>query len=108
ISNLEILIHAEPYQDVREEELLHEIKRIIENISVVQDCHNIRVRVEKDEIIINLHVSINREMSFEQAHQISTIIEKISFVKLQEKYQDKKFDIYIHLKPKKVKNDSNT
>ncbi|MHA1146559.1 MAG: cation-efflux pump, partial [Candidatus Helarchaeota archaeon] len=37
ISNLEILIHAEPYQDVREEELLHEIKRIIENISVVQD-----------------------------------------------------------------------
>ena len=99
LEDLDVLIHAEPYRDLNEDSLMQEIREIVDNLSVVHDCHNVRIRIDEKEILVNLHVTLDSEMSLRQAHQISTMIEKIVEVKIKEDYPDKAFDVNVHLEP---------
>lgn len=101
--NLDIVIHAEPYYDKNEERILEEVAKIVDEISVVDDCHNIKIHIEKDEVVINLHALISAEMSVDQAHQIADIIEKIAKAKLRKEFKGKSFNVYVHLEPKDEK-----
>ena len=100
IKNVEVVVHSEPYHDIEQDKLISDIISIAEAIPSVQDCHNVKIRIEEMEILINMHVTMKTNLNIEQAHQISEDIEKIIEEKLKEKYPDKGFDITIHVEPK--------
>ena len=102
LKNVQVLVHPEPYNDLDQDQIINEIIEITENISSVENCHNVKIRIEEKEILINMHVSMRSNMNIEQAHQISEIIEKIIETNLKEKYPKKGFDINIHVEPKNL------
>ena len=100
LNNVQVLVHPEPFHDIDQDQLIKEIIEITENISSVNNCHHVKIRIEEKEILINMHVAMKKTMNIEQAHETSDIIEKIIETKLKEKYPEKGFDINIHVEPK--------
>lgn len=54
----------------------HDIMTICRNVRGVQECHRIRSRGRPDDIYIDLHVLLERQLSLEQAHDIASTIEE--------------------------------
>ena len=71
-----------------------EIKDVVLNIDGVKDCHKIRTRGRPDDIHIDLHILINKNMHVGKAHELNHIIE--------EAIKDKiagVTDVVIHVEP---------
>lgn len=98
--DIDILIHAEPYNNKDRKELIEDITTIVKNMSVVKSCHNVNIIVEEKEIICTMHVGINKDMNIDKAHEISNIIEKIVEAKLKDEFKEKKSNITIHIEPR--------
>jgi len=99
INDIDILVHAEPFENKQRKELIEDIIEIVKNISVVKKCYNVNVIIEKEEVICTVHVILNKNMDIEKAHEISELIEKIIEVKLREEFKDKKFNLTTHIEP---------
>lgn len=52
------------------------IESIVLSVPGVSGCHRIRSRGLQDSIFIDLHVQVSPELSIQQAHQISTLVEQ--------------------------------
>ncbi|MFX1451810.1 MAG: cation diffusion facilitator family transporter [Promethearchaeota archaeon] len=102
IEDIDILVHAEPCNDFQRKELIDDIIHIVKNISVVEDCYNVNIRVEEKEILCSIHVVLNKDMNIDKAHEISEMIEKIVESKLKEVSDEKPFNITAHLEPSKL------
>ncbi|MCJ7445636.1 MAG: cation diffusion facilitator family transporter [Methanotrichaceae archaeon] len=71
------------------------VKRIVESVPGVCDCHRIRTRGAKGEMFIDLHIGLDPNLTVEQAHDVGTAVEgrikdSISGVK----------DVVVHMEPK--------
>lgn len=66
--NMEVLADRAPVSE-------HDIQTICRQVSGVRDCHRIRSRGRPDDIYIDLHVLLERQLSLEQAHDIASRIE---------------------------------
>ncbi len=99
IENIDILVHAEPCDDFYRKDLIDDITQIVKNVSVVENCHNIKIRVEEKEILCSLHIIVKKDMNINEGHEISNMIEKIVETKLKEVSDEKPFNITIHLEP---------
>ena len=52
------------------------IGEIVRAVPEVQGCHRIRTRGRRDDVHVDLHVTVDRGMSVGQAHQLSHTIEQ--------------------------------
>lgn len=66
--NMEVLADRAPVSE-------HDIQTICRQVSGVRECHRIRSRGRPDDIYIDLHVLLERQLSLEQAHDIASRIE---------------------------------
>jgi cation diffusion facilitator family transporter len=67
--NMEVLADRAPVSDL-------DILTICRQVKGVEDCHRIRSRGRPDDIYIDLHVLLERQLSLEQAHDIASRIER--------------------------------
>jgi cation diffusion facilitator family transporter len=70
------------------------VKKIVEGLRGVRDCHRIRARGSKNEAFIDLHILVDPEMSVSEAHGISDEIERA----LKEKFGCVS-DVVVHVEP---------
>ncbi len=98
IVKVAIKIIRESFDELVEKSLDEkEEKKILEIISSVEgvfDPHKLRTRRIGNWVAIDVHIRIEKSMSIENAHEISTIVEK----RLKEKYMDN-IIINIHIEP---------
>ncbi|MBN2159291.1 MAG: cation transporter [Spirochaetes bacterium] len=73
------------------------IKRIVEDIPGVIDCHNIRFRSSGPRLFIDIHITTDGKQSLNSAHHLTDIIEKA----IQETIPDA--DIMVHPEPGETK-----
>jgi cation diffusion facilitator family transporter len=99
VNDIDILIHAEPFEDTRRKELIDEIIKIVKSIAIVKDCYNVQVVIKEEEILCTAHVILNKNMQIDEAHEISEMIEKIIQVKLKDEFPEKRFNITTHIEP---------
>lgn len=52
-----------------------EICRIVDEISGVQGCHNVRTRGTSDMIYVDLHLEVMPKMTIDEAHGLATLVE---------------------------------
>lgn len=99
----EVNIHLEPageppteYIDVTKEseEMMLEIKEIVENIIGTDRCHGIRIRKIEDKFHVYFHCTFEEEMPIEEAHKLT---EKIEF-KIKKKIPEIE-EVNIHAEP---------
>ena len=74
---------------------LNEITKIVLEVGGVRSCHNIRTRGRPDDIYVDLHVEVSKDMTVEKAHAISSRIEK----RIKEKLSGVS-DVVVHIEPK--------
>jgi len=55
---------------------LMKVKATVDGLSEDVECHNVRGRVVGDKIYIDMHVTVKGDMSVEQSHRITEVIEK--------------------------------
>lgn len=73
ISNSEITVHFEPnWKDVPRDVKIYDIAS---SVSGVKGVHNVSHHTSGGIIFVSLHVMVDRQMSLEEAHKISEIIE---------------------------------
>jgi len=72
-----------------------DIEKIVLSVDGVEACHKIRTRGRPDDIHIDLHVQVRKDMSVEKAHIISYKIEEIIKKKI-----NGVSDVIIHMEPK--------
>ncbi|MFX0134007.1 MAG: cation transporter dimerization domain-containing protein [Candidatus Hodarchaeota archaeon] len=99
IENIDILVHAEPCDDFHRKDLIDAITQIVKNVSAVENCHNINIRVEEKEILCSLHIVVKKNMNIDEGHEISNMIERIVEAKLKEVSDEKPFNITVHIEP---------
>ncbi|NVM01981.1 MAG: cation diffusion facilitator family transporter [Candidatus Helarchaeota archaeon] len=99
IEKIDILVHAEPSDDFYRKDLIDDITHVVKNVSVVENCHNINIRVEEKEILCSLHIIVKKDININEGHEISNMIEKIVEAKLKEVSDEKPFNITIHIEP---------
>lgn len=71
------------------------ISEIVMAVKGVKTCHKIRTRGRPDDICVDLHVQVDPEMSIEDAHKVSYIVE----VTLKKKIPELT-DVLVHIEPK--------
>lgn len=74
-----------------------EVQHICDALSDMHDivgCHRIRTRGRSDDIHVDLHVTVDKNMSVGKAHELSTAIEK----RLREKFPGVT-DVIVHIEP---------
>lgn len=92
IPNLKTTIHFEPsWKDVPPDSKIHEI---VSSVNGVKGVHNISTYSSEGKIFASLHVMVDREISLEQAHKISEVIEE----KIQKEISEIDH-VTIHLEP---------
>lgn len=70
------------------------IKDALADTREIIGCHRIRTRGRSDDIHIDLHITVNKDMSVGKAHDLSTAIEKL----LREKFPGVT-DVMVHIEP---------
>jgi cation diffusion facilitator family transporter len=73
---------------------IREIERVVLAIKGVQECHQIRSRGRADDIHIDLHVLVEREMDVHKAHHLSYAIEN----KIKRDFPGVT-DVVVHIEP---------
>lgn len=92
IPNLKTTIHFEPsWKDVPPDSKIHEL---VSSVNGVKGVHNISTYSSEGKIFASLHVMVDREISLEQAHKISEVIEE----KIQKEISEIDH-VTIHLEP---------
>jgi cation diffusion facilitator family transporter len=92
ISNSEITIHFEPsWESVPRDSKIYEIAV---NVPGVRGVHNVSHHTSNGAVFASLHVMVDRQMSLEDAHKVSEIIEE----KIRQSLQEIEH-ITIHLEP---------
>ncbi|MFH1779310.1 MAG: cation diffusion facilitator family transporter [Candidatus Omnitrophota bacterium] len=71
-----------------------ELEEAILNMPGVVGCHRIRTRGRPDDIHVDLHITVNRDMAVGRAHEISTAIEK----GIRERFPGVT-DVVVHIEP---------
>lgn len=71
------------------------ISNIVTAVKGVKTCHKIRTRGRPDDICVDLHVQVDPEMSIEDAHKVSSVVE----VTLKKKIPEVT-DVLVHIEPK--------
>lgn len=69
-----------------------EVTALVLQVPGVQGCHKIRSRGTHDHIFMDLHVQVNKDLSVEEAHEISFAVEE----KLKQSY-DGFVDVLVHI-----------
>ncbi len=70
------------------------VKRIVGETKGVRSCHEIRSRGDQHHVFLDMHVSLDSDLSLEQAHRISRLLKK----KIIKELPGVK-DIMIHIEP---------
>lgn len=65
-----------PIVERSEKEIANAVKKRVEAISDVKDCHQVTVRVTGKRCDVDLHVSLDISLSFEDVHRIASKIER--------------------------------
>ncbi len=92
ISNSEITVHFEPsWSDVPRDSKIYEVAS---NVPGVKGVHNVSQHTSDGGMIASLHVMVDRQMSLEEAHKVSEIIEN----KIRQSLPEIE-NITIHLEP---------
>jgi len=92
ISNSKITIHFEPsWKDVPQDS---KISEMVSSVKGVKNVHNVSSYSSEGKFFVSLHVMVDRETNFEEAHKISEIIEQ----KIQENFTEIEH-VTIHLEP---------
>ncbi|MBM4279071.1 MAG: cation transporter [Deltaproteobacteria bacterium] len=73
---------------------IHEIERVVLAIKGVKECHKIRSRGREDDIHIDLHILVDREMDVHRAHHLSYAIEN----KIKKIFRGVT-DVVVHMEP---------
>jgi cation diffusion facilitator family transporter len=73
---------------------IKEIKKVVKEVKGVIDCHKIRSRGRIDDIHIDLHVLLKKDMHIDEAHNISYEIES----EIKKKFPGVT-DVLVHLEP---------
>lgn len=71
-----------------------EVEEAILDIPGVVGCHRIRTRGRPDDIHVDLHITVNKDMAVGKAHELSTAIEK----RIREKFPGVT-DVVVHIEP---------
>lgn len=71
-----------------------EVEQAISDIPGVVGCHRIRTRGRPDDIHVDLHVTVDKNMAVEKAHELSTDIEK----RIRERFAGVT-DVIVHIEP---------
>ena len=99
LKDIDVLVHAEPSDNLYRKELIDDIIIIVKNVPLVEDCYNINIKVEEKEVLFSMHVKVNKNITLDKGHEISNIVEKIIETKLKEISDEKPFNITIHIEP---------
>jgi cation diffusion facilitator family transporter len=92
ITNSEIMVHFEPeWKDVPRDSKIYEVAS---GVPGVKGVHNVSHHTSDGTMFASLHVMVDRQMSLEDAHRISEIIEE----KIKQSLQEIEH-ITIHLEP---------
>ena len=70
------------------------IKKEVDELPNVENCHNIRVRYSGSKLFVDIHVEMDGTMLLKEAHALTELIEKT----IQDKYPDA--DVFVHPEPK--------
>jgi len=73
---------------------IQEIERVVLAIKGVKECHQIRSRGRADDIHIDLHILVDREMDVHRAHHLSYAIEN----KIKREFRGVT-DVVVHMEP---------
>ncbi|MBS3905755.1 MAG: hypothetical protein KGZ49_01845 [Syntrophaceae bacterium] len=73
---------------------IQEIERVVLAIKGVKECHQIRSRGREDDIHIDLHILVDREMDVHRAHHLSYAIEN----KIKRDFRGVT-DVVVHMEP---------
>lgn len=71
-----------------------EVEDTIRDIPGVVGCHRIRTRGRPDDIHVDLHITVNKDMPIGKAHELSTAVEK----HIREKFPGVT-DVVVHIEP---------
>lgn len=63
-----------PLIERSEKELVQAIKRRVESISDVRNCHEVSVRMIRKRYDVDMHVSIKSNLRFEDVHKIASML----------------------------------
>ncbi|MBF0215881.1 MAG: cation transporter [Candidatus Omnitrophica bacterium] len=78
----------------REAIISDKINELVLRIEGVKDCHRIRTRGRSDDIYIDMHVLVSKDMNIQAAHDLSETVEK----EIKEKLKGVT-DVTIHIEP---------
>ncbi len=73
---------------------VHQINDALADIHEIIGCHRIRTRGRPDDIHIDLHITVDKNMPVGKAHELSTTIEK----RLRERFSGVT-DVMVHIEP---------
>ncbi len=73
---------------------IHDVERVVLAIKGVKECHKIRSRGRADDIHIDLHILVDREMDVHRAHHLSYAIEN----KIKRDFRGVT-DVVVHMEP---------
>ncbi|HPN66664.1 MAG TPA: cation diffusion facilitator family transporter, partial [Candidatus Omnitrophota bacterium] len=71
-----------------------EITEALSDMKEVIGCHRIRTRGRTDDVHVDLHITVDRNMSVGKAHDLSTAIEK----RIRERFSGVT-DVMVHVEP---------
>jgi cation diffusion facilitator family transporter len=74
--------------------MTEEIKKLVESIPGILDCHHIRIRCSGPDIFIELHVLMDGEKPMKETHALTEVVEK----RISEVYPNA--DTTVHAEPK--------
>lgn len=71
-----------------------DIKKVAMGIAGVRDCHEIRTRGREDEILVDLHINVDKSMHVDNAHDLSNRIENA----VKGRFQGVR-EVIVHIEP---------
>lgn len=73
---------------------IQQIRDALSDMQAIVGCHRIRTRGREDDIHVDLHITVNKDMTVEKAHELSTAIEK----RIRQKFPGAT-DVIVHIEP---------
>jgi cation diffusion facilitator family transporter len=70
------------------------LRSAVMSVKGVIDCHEVRTRGREDEVLVDLHIHVDRSMHVDDAHEISSEIENL----IKTKFSGVK-EVIVHIEP---------
>ena len=71
-----------------------EVEEAISDMPGVIGCHRVRTRGRLDDIYVDLHITVDKDMPIKKAHELSTSVEK----RIRNKFSGVT-DVIVHIEP---------